>query len=462
MRPLAYIRISGAAEQIGNLSLPTQARLIREFAARRGLAEPTIYEESRTAFTDDLDRRPVFARAIAAIERGEFDALICYDQDRLARDASLALLVANRLTRAGCRILLINQPSADVTTPDGKLMYTFGAGISEYYSAQISRKSRAGLAHIRGDGGHIGGLPYGAVRDARYRLHVDPARADTLALLLTLARDRSALAVADALNARQLPPPRRGTPCWRDTTVAAIVNNGRWLLDQPEPWPTLWASAHGRPRLPRGQGRRHRHTLTGLARCACGGTLVMGGRKARRDGTVLWGLHCRNWQSGRPGGFRCPHPRTYAVCYEAALERWLLEIPDLTRVVPVPPPDVAAARARLAERRRVAFKGLRTGGIQEPEYDALIADLDAEEAALPLAGAGLETLAAEVGATQALWPLLPPALRNEHLRALLRLTIAGRAVTVEPRPAFGLHLAALDPPYPLAFSALPLAKTRSL
>jgi DNA invertase Pin-like site-specific DNA recombinase len=446
-RPAAYIRISGSQDQIGNLSLPTQARLIREHAARAGLPEPTLYEESRSAFTDDLDRRPVFARLIAAIERGDHNLLICYDQDRLARDAALALMVANRLTRAGCRIVLINQPSADVQTPDGRLMYTFGAGIAEYQSAQISRKTRAGLAHIRAGGGHIGGVPFGAIRDEARRLALDPAREDTLRRLLTLAAALPAEAVAQALNDAGVPTARRATPGWRESSVRAILRAGRWLLDQPAPWPALWSAAKGRAGLPRGGAVASRHALTGLLRCRCGGVVVSGASKVYADGRRRLAVRCRNIASGRPRGRGCPYAHTYADRYEAGVGAWLLSIPDLSGVPSSALVDVESERIRLAERRRVAGKLWETGAIREPEYDARIAAIAAAEAALPVLEGEIETVAASVKAAQGFWPRALPEERNDLLRGLIeRVVVGGDAPEIVARPALAAFLAVVGYP----------------
>lgn len=433
MRPAAYIRISGAHDQIGNLSLATQAQILRDFAARQGQPEPALFEESRSAFTDDLERRPVFAALVAAIERGEYDTLICYDQDRLARDAALALVVANRLTRAGCRIVLLNQPASDVTTPDGKLMFTVGAGISEYYSAQIARKTRDGLAHIAAGGGFVGGLTFGARRDAAYRREVDPARAADLRLLLTLAAEHGYGTVAELLNRRGVRPPK-SAPIWRDTTVRSVVLTSRWLLDQPAPWPRLWSAAATRPRLSRANARKSRRMLTGLMRCACGGVIVYSGYNRHADGTRHYGVQCRTWGKDRPHGSGCPHRKRQVAHYEALMTRALTALPDL-RGVDLDPPDTRAARAALSARR-VNLARAVARGLPDAEADAIEAEILAEELALPLDAGTEAAVAEETIIVQGTWDLMTPVERNDALRRLVvRVVIEGYRLRVEWVPA---------------------------
>lgn len=415
MRVAAYVRHSGNRQQMDNLSLATQERLLGEYAARQGLPEPENFAEQRSAFTDDLDKRPVFARLVAAIERGDFAVLLIYDQDRLARDAALALMVANRLTRAGCRIILYNQPGADVRTPDGKMMYTFGAGIAEYTSAQISRKTRAGLAEIAARGGYVGSVPFGARRDAAYRLEVNPARAPILRELLARALHDSLQSIASDLNARGVPPPRGGAR-WHNTSVGIVIARGRWLLDQPDPWPALWAAASRRPRQPTRVRAGTIYELSGLLGCACGGRLSYGFRTNSAGVRVRY-LQCRHWTRERPTTYRCPLlSRKHAAHYEDEATRQLYAMPDLTGVE-LATPDVRAARAAIRQRRLDLARAVALG-LPQGEQDALHLAIDTDEAALPL-DSGTEQLAVETLAlARWRWPALDAAQRNAEYRRL--------------------------------------------
>lgn len=437
----AYVRVS-SEQQADNLSIPTQRRAISEYARRQGLPTPVFYEDRAvSAFTDDVEKRPAFALLISdAVTKG-YDIVLVADLDRLARNTVVALTVARRLARVGCRIVSLNQ-STDLSTPDGELLYTINSGVNQYASAQIARKTRAGLAHIRAHGGHIGGVPFGARRDAARRLEIDPARADALRLLLTLAADHAHEAVAQALTDAGHPTLKTGCGLWRESSVRAVIDHGRWLLDQPAPWPALWSAARLRPAAPRGGAVARRHAITGLLRCRCGGVVVGGASKRYADGTTRRTVRCRHVASGRPRGRACPYPHTYADRYEAGLGAWLRGIPDLAGVRRADLPDVDAARAALAERRRVAGKRWETGSLTEPEYDARIAALALEEAALPLLGGEVETVAALVVAAQALWPRADPVERNDLLRGLIeRANVGGDTIEVVPRPALAAYLA---------------------
>lgn len=50
MRVAAYVRHSGNRDQMDNLSLATQERLLRDYAARQSLPEPETFAEKRSAY----------------------------------------------------------------------------------------------------------------------------------------------------------------------------------------------------------------------------------------------------------------------------------------------------------------------------------------------------------------------------------------------------------------------------
>lgn len=427
-RPAGYIRVSDPA-QVERLSLATQEQLIRDHCARLAWPEPTIYREAgKSAYTDDLTKRPQFNLLVTALLAGQFDHILVYDLDRFARDTVLQLTVARQLRAMGCRIVSINQ-LVDLETPEGRFNFTINAGLNELYSAQISRKTKAGLAHIAADGGYVGGLSFGARRDAAYRRVVDPDRAADLRLLLTLTAELAYTAVAAELNRRGVRPAKSAT-VWRDTAVRSTVLASRWLLDQPDPWPGLWLAAATRPRPVAGDPRKTRRMLSGLMRCACGGNIVYSGHYPLAGGRRAYGVQCRVWSKERPTSYRCAHRKRVASHYEALMTRALLGLPDL-RQVDIDPPDLRRMRADLAARRINLARAVAIG-LPQGEQDALLARIVADEMALPL-DAGTERAVAEhVWATQGLWGEMTAEERNDALRRLVAtVVIEGERMRVE-------------------------------
>lgn len=432
MKVAAYTRVS-SADQVERLSLATQERLIRDYCARQGWPAPELFTDAgKSAYNDEIEKRPRMAALIAAIQGREYDTLIVYDFDRLARNAVMQLTIAQQLQRFGCRLVSLNQ-TTDLATPEGKMMYTFNAGINEFYSAQISRKSKAGLAHIRANGGHVGGLHYGARRDAARHLAINPDKAETLALILRLVAEGSYDSVAGELNRRGIPPPKGG-PCWRSNTIASIVHSGRWLLDQPDPWPALWSAAANRPRLAHGNTTKRTNALTGLLRCACGGVIVYSGVYTLRSGARTASVQCRRWGAERPTGGRCPYPKRRARHYEALAEAALLGLPDLTGV-DVTPPDIAAAREALRARRLNLARAVARG-LPDDEADLLQRAIDAAEAALPLDSGTERAVAADLLLIQWGWATLDDAARNAAYRRIVRrFVVTGYELRAEWVPA---------------------------
>jgi DNA invertase Pin-like site-specific DNA recombinase len=438
MRPAIYVRVS-SADQVAGFSLDSQRRLMTEYCTAQGWPAPQVFaDEGVSAYTDEIAHRPAFAAALAAAESDQIDLLVTLDLDRFARSTIVALTAAKRLERAGVPLVSLNQ-TVDHTTPDGRVLFTVNAAFAEYASAQISRKTRAGLAQKRHAGLHVGGVPFGARRVAG-RLDVDPARAPALARLLELAATESAGTVAAMLTAEGVPLPKRGSqkPYWHISSVESIVKRGSWLLDQPEPWPARWRAA--RERWPLVALRRDiaRAMLSGLMRCPCGGYITQ--HCLTRDGRSHF-LRCRNYTS-RPRGSGCPFGRHRMSLYEAQLVAWVAALP-LVAEATVTLGDTAAEHAALAEQRRLLWKGLETRGLTEAEYDARIADLDAQEAALPPPGVRTIRVTPALLAAQAAFLTLAPAGQNALLRQwLARVLIAGEHAVPIMREDFAQLVAA--------------------
>lgn len=441
-RPAAYIRVS-AREQVEGYSLDAQIRAIEAHCAAHGWSPPAIYaDEGRSAYTDVTEKRPQFAAMLDAAEAGRHDVVIVHKLDRFARSLMVTLRELQRLEQNRVGFVSLSE-SMDFTTPIGRVILATLAAFAEYYSRNLSTEVKKGIVEKREQGEHVGGIPWGALRRDG-KLRIDPAHAETLALLLELARDRSPQAVATELNRREIPPPRTGA--WWPETVRGIVRHGAWLAEQPDPWPGRWREAAKRPALPRfADPTRKARELSGLLRCACGGSMQYSRAWTRPDGSTGYTVRCR--RRAHHGGFAyCPGGRhTNAEEYIRQVEAAFFALPNLADHPRLPGGTGVAAREEIGRRRQSLVLALAEG-LPADQYYRRKAELDREEALLPPVDGQFVGLLEEIQVAQDGWRAgrLTPAQKNAIWRELFdRVVARGATAEVVPGRALAALLAAL-------------------
>lgn len=439
MRVAGYVRVSSAEQALAGYSLPDQEREIRLYAAGRGWHDVTIFvEPGDSAFTDEVTDRPVFARLLAEVEQGQWQAVIVKKLDRFARSAIVSFTQLKTILDHGCTLIDLSM-MVDYGTTAGRMIFGFLSVIAENESRNISDRTRAGIAQKRREGKHVGAIPWGARRTPAGQLAIDEAHATTLERILRLVATASYGRVVAALNADGIPSPR-GT-LWRPAVIHKLIRDGRWLLEQPEPWPALWVAACTRVRPPATNWSANRSMLTGLLRCACGGTIVYTGKRHNKDGTVRFQMQCRHYTTARPASYGCAIRKRGARYYEGLASAWVGTLPDLGGVRPRETGDALAQAADIAERRVMAGALLDGRSIDLAEYRRRIAALDAEEATLRRPRVAHEELARQVTVARYVFPGATPSEQNAVLRQLLRrIVVHGDTVTFEPTEDLGVLL----------------------
>jgi len=128
------------------------------------------------------------------------DVLVVWKLDRLGRSMAhlSALLEELRLRSVG---FISVTEGIDTTTASGRMLYGLLAVFAEFERAQISERTRAGMAAAKMRGRHVGRLSNAAIREAHHRVRIDglnlPEAADELGVSGdTLARSFERLALA--------------------------------------------------------------------------------------------------------------------------------------------------------------------------------------------------------------------------------------------------------------------------
>lgn len=106
--------------------------------------------------TGTKKERPELEKAIDTLRKG--DTLIVSDLTRLSRSTKDLFYLVDMIHSKGADIKSLKETWADTTTPQGKLMFTIMAGLSQFERDLISQRTKEGLESARARG-RKGGRP---------------------------------------------------------------------------------------------------------------------------------------------------------------------------------------------------------------------------------------------------------------------------------------------------------------
>lgn len=112
-----------------------------------------IYEEKMTGTRKD---RPELTRMMDSIREG--DIIVVTELTRLGRSVKDLFALVDLISKSGANLKSLKEPWMDTTTPQGKLLFTMFAGISEFEAELIRQRTMEGLSAARARG-RKGGRP---------------------------------------------------------------------------------------------------------------------------------------------------------------------------------------------------------------------------------------------------------------------------------------------------------------
>lgn len=163
MRAAIYARVSSERQE-KEQTIGSQLEALRAYATDNGME---IIEE----FLDEgysgarLDR-PGLDRMRDLAEQGEFDVLLTYCTDRLARKFVLQALILEEFERFGIKAIFLEGGAVD--DPLSKLMHQITGAVAEFERAKITERYRRGKLYRARRGEIVSpDVPYGLVRIPR-------------------------------------------------------------------------------------------------------------------------------------------------------------------------------------------------------------------------------------------------------------------------------------------------------
>jgi site-specific DNA recombinase len=173
-----YCRYSSDKQQ--QQSIEYQLERIEEFCEKHDITLIDKYIDEATTGTND--QRSDFQRMIQDSEHSKWGYLLVYNLSRLARNVEDQMFYQKILKQRG--IMIISVEEKFDSTPEGHLFALITAGINEYYSKHLAKRSFAGVMQNAKKGLAIGGKPpLGFDVDSNKRYIINPKEAEAVRIM---------------------------------------------------------------------------------------------------------------------------------------------------------------------------------------------------------------------------------------------------------------------------------------
>ncbi len=163
-RAALYLRVSTVDQHP-----ETQLHDVRALAAQRGLE---IVNEYNDRISGVKGKRPGLDQLMADARRGQFDVVLVWAFDRMARSVRHLLETLDELNRLGVEFISFRE-NIDTGGPLGRAIIVIIGAIAELERNLIIERVRAGMRRARLEGRHVGRRPLDIDRAAvlRHRAH---------------------------------------------------------------------------------------------------------------------------------------------------------------------------------------------------------------------------------------------------------------------------------------------------
>jgi DNA invertase Pin-like site-specific DNA recombinase len=163
---VAYCRVSTDEQAKNGVSIDAQRSAIQAFAEARGLTIASWHVDEGVSGSVVPENRPALGAALAELATGPAGVLLFVRVDRVGRVAYDLLGLAKQAEREGWTLAACDG-TVDLTTPQGRAMFTTQAAFGELEREMIRARTREGLAERRAQGVRLGRpstLPESVVR----------------------------------------------------------------------------------------------------------------------------------------------------------------------------------------------------------------------------------------------------------------------------------------------------------
>ena len=219
-----YCRVSTTGQAQDGTSLTTQLEACRAYATAQGL---TVLKGVQEDISGALVYRPGLDAIRDLARARKLSAIICYDPDRLSRNAALLLTLAREWNDAGIDLLFVNVHFDN--NPEGELNLGMRGVFAQYERAKIAERTQRGKKQRAREGKLASGgyAPYGyqILTDTQQLAISEPEAAVVRLIFDWVGREGLSLGKVAARLTERGVPTYRGGKQWYSRTLQNIIRS---------------------------------------------------------------------------------------------------------------------------------------------------------------------------------------------------------------------------------------------
>lgn len=227
-----YARVS-TAKQEEEKTIKTQLSAVREFARCNGYA--IVKEYIDDGWSGDILVRPQLDQLRQDAKSKNWEAVLAYDPDRLARRYSYQELVMDELREAGIEVLFVTTPTPK--NGEEKILQGVKGLFAEYERAKIAERFRLGKLRVVKEGHVLGSdAPYGYRYVPRrenqhgyYEIIEDEAKVVRHIFTWIASEGLTIRAAVKRLEEKGIKPRRSKRGVWNASTLGHLLRNEAYI-----------------------------------------------------------------------------------------------------------------------------------------------------------------------------------------------------------------------------------------
>ena len=219
MKAIGYIGVSTESQAVDGISLEAQKAKIIAWTEANDYQLQQVFSDAGISGCK-MRNRPALQDALdAACDQKA--VLVVYSLSRLARSTKDALMISERLEKAGADMASLSE-RIDTTSAAGKMVFRMLAVLAEFERDLVSERTTAALQHLRQQGRRISRfIPFGYDLEGNYLIE-NPAEQRGIEIINQLRQEGYSLrSIGKELEKREVST-KKGKP-WSAKVINTIL-----------------------------------------------------------------------------------------------------------------------------------------------------------------------------------------------------------------------------------------------